>query len=89
MPESADAPPARPLVGILLFDEVEVLDFAGPYEVFSGTRSPEGAPYVDVVTVGPAAAIIARGGLEVRPTHLVNDCPGLDALDHPRRPRGR
>jgi len=25
-------------VGILIFDEVEVLDFAGPYEVFSRTR---------------------------------------------------
>ncbi len=24
--------------GILIFDEVEVLDFAGPYEVFSRTR---------------------------------------------------
>jgi len=25
-------------VGILLFDHVEVLDFAGPFEVFSRTR---------------------------------------------------
>ena len=25
-------------VGILMFDGVEVLDFAGPYEVFSRTR---------------------------------------------------
>jgi transcriptional regulator GlxA family with amidase domain len=25
-------------VGILLFDDVEVLDFAGPFEVFSRTR---------------------------------------------------
>ncbi len=84
--ESGDAPRARPLVGILLFDDVEVLDFAGPYEVFSGTRSPEGAPYVEVVTVGPAAAVVARGGLDVRPTHLLKDCPGLDALIIPGGP---
>lgn len=30
-------------VGILLFDDVEVLDFAGPFEVFSRTRSVPGA----------------------------------------------
>lgn len=28
----------RRTVGIVLFDEVEVLDFAGPFEVFSRTR---------------------------------------------------
>ena len=34
-----DVPRPRPLVGILLFDGVEVLDFAGPFEVFSGTAA--------------------------------------------------
>jgi hypothetical protein len=28
------------LVGILIFDEVEVLDFCGPFEVFSSARKP-------------------------------------------------
>jgi hypothetical protein len=30
-------------VGILIFDRVEVLDFAGPFEVFSTTRLTPGA----------------------------------------------
>lgn len=30
-------------VGILIFDGVEILDFAGPYEVFSRTRLAPGA----------------------------------------------
>lgn len=30
----------KPLVGILIFDEVEVLDFCGPFEVFSTARKP-------------------------------------------------
>jgi putative intracellular protease/amidase len=30
-------------VGILLFDDVEVLDFAGPFEVFPRTRLTPGA----------------------------------------------
>ena len=29
-------------VGILVFDEVEVLDFSGPFEVFSRTRTISG-----------------------------------------------
>ncbi|HSF40652.1 MAG TPA: DJ-1/PfpI family protein, partial [Thermoanaerobaculia bacterium] len=29
-------------VGILIFDNVEVLDFAGPFEVFSRTRLTPG-----------------------------------------------
>ena len=28
----------KQIVGILLFDDVEVLDFAGPFEVFATTR---------------------------------------------------
>ena len=33
---------AKQNVGIMLFDDVEVLDFAGPYEVFSRTRLEAG-----------------------------------------------
>jgi transcriptional regulator GlxA family with amidase domain len=76
----------RPLVGILLFDEVEVLDFAGPYEVCTGTRTPDGQPYVDVATVGPAPEVTCRGGLRVRPAHTLADCPPLDALIVPGGP---
>ena len=32
----------RAKVGILVFPEVEVLDFCGPFEVFSVTRLDEG-----------------------------------------------
>jgi transcriptional regulator GlxA family with amidase domain len=70
----------RPLVGILLFDDVEVLDFAGPFEVFSGTTAPDGDPYVDVVTVGPTREIVCHGGLRVLVSYLVAECPPLDAL---------
>ena len=77
---------ARALVGILLFDEVEVLDFAGPYEVCSGTRDPAGDAYVDVVTVGPGPEVRCRGGLRVRPDHGLDECPPLDALIVPGGP---
>ena len=37
------SPMQRWNVGILVFDGVEVLDFAGPFEVFSRTRLIPGA----------------------------------------------
>src|SRR5213594_4187879 len=37
-PDSKSQSPDKHNVGILLFDGVEVLDFAGPFEVFSRTR---------------------------------------------------
>lgn len=77
---------ARRLVGILLFDDVEVLDFAGPYEVCSGTVDDAGQPYVDVVTVGTAPEVRCRSGLRVRPDHTMADCPPLDALIVPGGP---
>ena len=86
MSDPISAPRVRPLVGILLFDEVEVLDFAGPFEVCSGTRDPARMPYVDVITIGPGAEVLCRGGLRVVPSHRVEDVPPLDALIVPGGP---
>ena len=86
MSDPISAPRVRPLVGILLFDEVEVLDFAGPFEVCSGTRDPAGMPYVDVITIGPGPEVVCRGGLRVVPSHRVEDVPPLDALIVPGGP---
>jgi transcriptional regulator GlxA family with amidase domain len=80
------APSSRPLVGILLFDDVEVLDFAGPYEVCSGTLDPARQPYVDVLTIGTGPLITCRGGLRVQPDRTLVDCPALDALIVPGGP---
>ena len=55
-------------VAILLFDDVEVLDFAGPFEVFGVARSSSGEPAFDVTTVALASgAVTARNGLRVLP----------------------
>lgn len=72
-------------VGVLIFDEVEVLDFCGPFEVFSvarddGSRSDSDALF-KVVTIAEEARMIAcRGGLLVYPAHTVNDHPPLDIV---------
>ena len=83
------ADPGRMHVGILIFDAVEVLDFAGPFEVFSRTRltpglesrkSDETAPF-DVSTVAEAPGLVtATGGLEVNPRYTFRDVPAIDLL---------
>jgi transcriptional regulator GlxA family with amidase domain len=75
--------------GILIFDNVEVLDFAGPFEVFSRTRltpgldsrrSEETAPF-DVFTVARSRdPIVATGGLAVVPRYSFADVPEIDLL---------
>lgn len=69
------------LVAILLFDEIEVLDFAGPFEVFGVTDELSNHQLFRVVTVAPEQrAIRARNGLSVNPDHALADCPRPDIL---------
>ncbi|AYQ31659.1 DJ-1/PfpI family protein [Runella sp. SP2] len=68
-------------VAIFLFDEVEVLDFAGPYEVFSvaGLRTLPQKPF-DVFTVAEKSAIVARNGLKVTPDFTFENMPKADIV---------
>jgi transcriptional regulator GlxA family with amidase domain len=80
--------PQRPVasrnVAIVIFDEVEVLDFAGPFEVFSVAGNVMAAtPYRPFFpyTVGlTSRSIEAAGGLTVTPRFSYRDCPGPDIL---------
>jgi transcriptional regulator GlxA family with amidase domain len=72
-------------VGIYLFDDVELLDFAGPYEVFTtcarvARRGGLEAPF-DTLAIGPSrSAVTARAGLPILPTHTIDDHPALDVF---------
>jgi len=68
-------------LAILLFDDVEVLDFCGPFEVFSVANRFTDPPSFRVLTVAEqAVAILTRGGLIVDPHHRLDDCPSPDLL---------
>jgi transcriptional regulator GlxA family with amidase domain len=71
-------------VGILVFDEVEVLDACGPFEVFSvASRISDGEPPFEVILLGAdpdAAHVTARGGLRLLVDHTISDAPALDLL---------
>jgi transcriptional regulator GlxA family with amidase domain len=71
----------RRTVAILIFDEVEVLDFAGPFEVFAVTDELADHRLFRVATVAlEKRAIRARNGLSVNPDHALADCPPPDIL---------
>jgi len=76
----------RTTVGIVVFDEIEVLDFCGPFEVFSvvrldeAKRREEPSPF-NVKLVGETGqTITTSGGMRVTPDHSFADCPPLDIL---------
>ncbi len=68
-------------VAILLFDEVEVLDFAGPFEVFAVASELHDGQLFRVFTVAATVdPIHARNGLSVNPDYGCNDAPHADVL---------
>src|SRR5262245_39929176 len=76
-------------VAILLFDAVEVLDFAGPYEVFSRTRlipgvlsrrTEDSAPFKVFTVAQHSAPIVATGGFRVIPDFDFAQAPRIDLL---------
>ena len=76
----------RRRVGILIFPQVEVLDFCGPFEVFSVTRLNETArreepsPFEVLLVAETAEPVTATGGLRVIPDVTIDTCPALDVL---------
>jgi transcriptional regulator GlxA family with amidase domain len=75
-------------IGIYLYDDVEVLDFAGPFEVFNtATRMhkklhPESTEdRFKVVTIAEKPGLVkARAGLPVMPDCNISQHPDLDVL---------
>ena len=76
-------------VGIFIFDEVEVLDFAGPFEVFSRTRllkgaesrrSNDSAPFNPFTVSIDKKSLTATGGLKIIADYTFNNFPKIDIL---------
>jgi transcriptional regulator GlxA family with amidase domain len=73
-------------VGILIFPDVEVLDFCGPYEVFSVTRlneerrREEPSPFAVFLVAERSEPVVATGGLRVLSDVTLESCPALQVL---------
>jgi transcriptional regulator GlxA family with amidase domain len=76
----------RKHVGIVLFNDIEVLDFCGPFEVFSATRLNEGkrreepSPFDVFLVAEILTNVTTTGGMKVIPHFSFEDCPQIDIL---------
>lgn len=68
-------------VAIFIFDDVEVLDFAGPFEVFNVTSEViDPAPFDTYTVALTEAPIKARGKLSINPHYAIDNCPTPDVI---------
>lgn len=72
-------------IGIYVFNEVEVLDFAGPFETFSvagrlAARRGQEPPFEVLTVAATPDPITTRGGLVVRPSCSIANHPPLDVV---------
>lgn len=76
----------RKRVGIVVFENVEVLDFCGPFEVFSTTRLDENnwqrgpSPFEVLLVAENDEDILTAGGMAVVPHCTFKNCPSLNIL---------
>jgi len=76
----------RKIVGIVLFNNIEILDFCGPFEVFSATRlneekrREEPSPFEVLLVAENSEPLVTTGNMRVIPDYAFNSCPKLDIL---------
>lgn len=81
----------KTIVGIYVYDDAEVLDFSGPFEVFSTAHrllvsDDDDEVGFDVHLIGVSDQpetpffVRARGGFCVQPSYSITDHPSLDVL---------
>lgn len=68
-------------VAILIFDDVEVLDFAGPFEVFAvADELCSHEPFHTFTVALNPATVRARNGLKIVPDFALERCPAPNLL---------
>lgn len=69
-------------IGIFIYPDAEVLDFSGPFEVFStaSRMCDDGQPFSVFLLAEEKTLIAARAGFQVQPHFSIYDHPPLDVL---------
>lgn len=67
-------------IGIYIYDQAEVLDFSGPFEVFSTASRvcADGAPFTPFLVSETGEIVTARGGYKVVPHYGFDNHPSID-----------
>lgn len=69
-------------IGIYIYDQAEVLDFSGPFEVFSTASRicPDEHPFKVFLIGETGQPVVARAGYQVIPNYGIHTHPQLDLL---------
>lgn len=69
-------------IGIYIYDQAEVLDFSGPFEVFSTSSrvNKSGEPFCVFLVSETGKTVTARAGFSVNPSFGFHDHPQIDLL---------
>ncbi|WCE32535.1 DJ-1/PfpI family protein [Vibrio sp. SCSIO 43137] len=67
-------------IGIYIYDEAEVLDFSGPFEVFSTAKRLQADSWNVFLIAERLEPVRARGGFMVTPHYSIDNHPELDVL---------
>jgi len=76
----------RKRVGIVLFEDIEVLDFCGPFEVFAAVRlnedkrREEPSPFEVWLVAEQPEPVTTHGNMQVMPHYTFKNCPPLHIL---------
>jgi transcriptional regulator GlxA family with amidase domain len=76
----------RKRVGIVLFEDIEVLDFCGPFEVFAAARlneekrREEPSPFEVWLVAERPGPVATHGNMQVMPHYTFETCPPLHIL---------
>lgn len=67
-------------IAIYIYENAEVLDFSGPFEVFSTAKRLANLNWNVVLIAEKLEPVIARGGYKVIPHYTINNHPPIDVL---------
>jgi transcriptional regulator GlxA family with amidase domain len=67
-------------IGIYIYDDAEVLDFSGPFEVFSTAKRLASNHWNVFLVAENIEPVVARGGYQVLPHYGMSDHPKIDLL---------
>jgi transcriptional regulator GlxA family with amidase domain len=67
-------------VAIFIYDNVEILDFAGPGEVFAATWVDDDHPFSVYTVAADDKPILSQGFVTITPQYTIQNCPKPDII---------
>nr|WP_278335345.1 DJ-1/PfpI family protein [Clostridium oryzae] len=68
-------------IAVLVFNDVELMDFCGPYDVFSMANKVKNDKGFNIFTVSEKKGMVmTQNGLSINSDYSIYDCPQIDML---------